>query len=358
MTGSSLSQVRDEAPGSALAALEAENAALRRALADRAEELHATTRRFETALARGGVTLFEQFEQDGAFRYTWLFNSPFDYGDRGMVGLTETDFVPADMAENARALQREALATGQPQRRELHIGPPEDRRWFELRVEPTVLEDGRRGVVGAASEITAQKRQQERLQEVTRELNHRSKNLLTIVQSVARQTAVGLDVPKAFLTRLEERLQALAHAHDILVQEEWRGADLRAVAEVQLSHHLQAGGERIRIEGDRFELEPRVAHYVGLAIHELGSNAAKYGALSNDEGGVEISWVVRADGNGSRRLHLVWRERGGPRVLPSARIGFGRTILETLVPRAMRGESILDLGEEGATWSLTAPLPA
>ena len=334
------------------AALAAENAALRAELAERTEALRLTIWRYEASLAISGATLFEQ----GAdFRYAWTYNPPWDLQGRSMIGLTETDFMPAELARTAQGLKREALATGTMQRLEFRIGAEEDPHWFEVRVHP-VERDGRTVLIGAGSDITLQKQHQQRLQEVTRELNHRAKNLLTMVQGIARQTAMTAIDPKLFVERFAERLRALAAAHDVLVEAEWRGADIRDVIEGQLRHHRESDPDRVRLVGAPFQLAPSVAHYIGLAIHELGSNAVKYGALSGPQGQVEVSWAVHEAAAGGRELMMGWRETGGPKVAASDRRGFGRTILESLAPRAMRGEAALAFPETGAIWTLTAPV--
>jgi two-component sensor histidine kinase len=146
------------------------------------------------------------------------------------------------------------------------------------------LRDGRAGLVATATDVTALKRQEQHLKVVMRELNHRSKNLLTIVLSIARQSARGFDLPREFMSRLQDRLMSLASAHDALANRDWRGAELRDVIEGQLKHQLQTYGPRIRIDGAECMLPPEAAHYVGMALHELGSNAVKYGCAGRRQG--------------------------------------------------------------------------
>lgn len=336
-----------------LIALESAQARLQQQVADRDEDLRTVNRRFQTALRGSPVTLYEQ---DQSLRYTWVFNSPFA-DDPDLPGRTERDFTDAHSAEALQALKQEALNAGELREGEVQValnrtGPAE---WFAVRVQPFTLRDGSPGLIGSSTNIDAMKQQENHLRLVMRELNHRSKNLLTIVQSIARQTAVGLDIPAAFLERLGDRLKALASAHDVLVQGSWRGARVRAVVESQLSHQFQAGAARIRLSGEDFELPPEMAHYVGLAVHELGANAAKYGALSTEQGDVAVSWALAKDAAGRSRLRLDWREAGGPPVKRPQTRGFGRSILEVLTPRALGGEAVLDFGEDGVSWTLTAP---
>ena len=348
--------LKDEvaAHAATLAALQSARSRLEQEVADKDQDLRVINARFEMALTGSTATLIEQDED---LRYTWAFNSPYGAGGDGVIGKTERELMSPAVAERVQALKREALAANAVRRREIVLDPGGQEAWYDIRVQPTVLRDGRRGLIGLSSDVSVQKRQQAHLELVMRELNHRSKNLLTIVQSIARQTAAGLDVPEAFMQRLSERLRSLASAHDVLVQGDWRGADLQAVIESQLQHQLLSSGDRIRIDGDRFELPPEVAHYVALALHELGANASKYGALSSGAGQVSVGWNLAEAAEGPV-LTLSWRERGGPRVSPPAVKGFGRTILEVLTPRALGGRAELNFAEEGVDWVMVAPMKA
>ena len=340
-----------EAHQATLAELRQARERLEQRVADQDEDLRVINARFTTALHGSTVTVFEQDEE---LRYTWAFNSPL--GDEAIIGKTEQDLIDGPTADVIQSLKREVLRTGQVGGAEVDIQLPGARSWMSLRVQPTALRDGRRGIIVVATNISVQKRQHEHLQLLMRELNHRSKNLLTIVQSITRQTAAGLNVPPAFQARLGERLQALASAHDVLVEGDWRGANLRTVIERQLSHQMQAAAHRIRLDGPVVDLPPEVAHYVALAVHELGANAVKYGALGDDKGWVEVKWSIEAaEGAGGDVLTLAWREFGGPAVTAPTARGFGRTILEMLVPRAMNGTAGLAFGVEGVAWTLTAP---
>jgi PAS domain S-box-containing protein len=336
-----------------LAELRAAQAELAGQLADRDEELRIANRRFTSALDHSPITVFEQ---DADLRYTWIYNAPPGFDVEKMLGKDEYSAMPAPSADRLRALKRESLSAGEPRRIEIEIANDVRSAWFDLQVQPTPMRDGRQGVIASAMDITHQKRAQADLQLVMHELNHRSKNLLTIVQAIARQSAGGLDLPRAYLARFSDRLRALANAHDVLIQRNWLGADLRSVIESQLRPHIEAGEDRLRLSGEPFELSPGSAHYVGLAIHELGANAVKYGALSNDTGVVEVSWRVETKADGARELKLDWRERGGPAPSGSDRRGFGRTILELLAPRALQGGARLSFDGGGLVWELWAPL--
>jgi two-component sensor histidine kinase len=336
-----------------MGALEDAHRLLERKLADRDEDLSIANKRFMKALRGSGVSMIEQ---DAELRYTWAFNYRYLSDDSEVIGRTEFDLMEHGNARALRAIKNEVLASGELREFEFAIDAGGEQRWIHLRIQPAVLRGGGQGIIGLSMDITELKRHQVHLEVVMRELNHRSKNLLTIVQSIARQTAVGLAVPDAFLSRLSDRLGALAAAHDVLVAGDWRGADLKAVVESQLRHQIDGMGGRIRLSGERFELPPAMAHYLGLAIHELGANAVKYGALAGEKGVVEIDWSAEALAEGGRRFRLAWREQGGPSVSPPSRRGFGRTILEVLTPRALAGTAALSFDPGGVAWTLEAPL--
>lgn len=318
-----------------------------------ADDLRETNRRFQAALSDSPVTVFEQ---DAELRYTWVFNPPLGLSAQAFDGRNEFDFFSAESARKVRALKRAALDAGEPRRKVVQLTTAHGSGWFDMRIEPSTLRDGRPGLVATSTDITALKTQEQHLRLVMRELNHRAKNLLTIVIGLARQTARGFDLPPAFLSRFEERLAALASAHDVLADHQWRGADLLAVVQGQLSRQLQTYAGRIVLDGPPCVLSPEGAHYIGMALHELGSNAVKYGALSREGDRVFIRWNVLND-EGGPRLDLTWREEASAVVEPKV-LGFGAAILKTLAPRAIDGAASLTFNPDGVQWTLTAPLPA
>jgi two-component sensor histidine kinase/CheY-like chemotaxis protein len=204
-----------------------------------------------------------------------------------------------------------------------------------------------------ATDITAQRAYQEKIETLMREVNHRSKNMLALVHAVAKQTAsAGAD---DFLERFGDRVQALAASQDLLVQTDWEGADLAALIESQLLHFKDLVGERIMLGGPKVELAPRAAQTLGMALHELATNAAKYGALSNGNGSVEICWQL-TQGEEEPHLAIEWTEKDGPPVVAPKRLGFGRRVAKTLVESALGAQVTLDYAETGVRWTLRCPL--
>ena len=162
-------------------------------------------------------------------------------------------------------------------------------------------------------------------------------------------------MPAEFAVRLQERLSSLASAHDVLANQDWRGAELEAIIRGQLESHLQAFGSRITLDGGACTVPADSAHYVGMALHELISNAVRYGALAGEGGTIAVSWRTPERG-ADEWLDLEWRESGGGAVTEPARLGFGATILTSLAPSALGGKADLQFDAGGLSWILSAPL--
>jgi PAS domain S-box-containing protein len=222
-------------------------------------------------------------------------------------------------------------------------------RWIEVYGMATFEGTGesRRAVVmaGTAADITERKHAEERQLLLLRELNHRTKNLLSVVQSIANQTAASN--PTDFAERFSRRIQALSANQDLLVRSEWRGIDIEDLVRAQLAHFADLIGERIVIEGPHLKVTPLAAQSIGMALHELATNAGKYGSLSGDHGGVAIDWRLE-DG----QFSIGWIEHDGPRVRPPQRRGFGSTIISAVAEASVSGEVKLDYASTGIIWRL------
>jgi PAS domain S-box-containing protein len=211
-----------------------------------------------------------------------------------------------------------------------------------LSVSPIRNLDGQ--IVGACSvtrEITQRKRNEKRIAMLAREAEHRTKNVLQAVQTIVHlsqaQTAEKLK------RVIEGRIQALANAHGLLAETRWVGADLAKLARQELAPYLQAERPRARIDGPLVPLDPTAAQAIAVLLHELTTNAAKYGALSEFDGQVEIKWVRLSHD----RLLLTWTETGGPVVAPPAHRGFGTRVMETLIKLDLNGELRFDWRRAG-----------
>jgi len=210
-------------------------------------------------------------------------------------------------------------------------------------------------LVNVVADVTDRKVAEEHVKFLMGEITHRSKNLLSVVQAIASQTGRTVDTFEEFQKRFAQRLQGLAASHDLLVLQDWQGASLTDLVRDQLAPFTESGSERITVSGPDIMLRPEAAEAIGLALHELATNAVKYGALSVPGGHITISWAFDDHSTEPRQLLLSWAERGGPPVTPPSRTGFGHIVFERLVTKSLNGEVALDFAPEGVSWKLSIP---
>lgn len=199
-------------------------------------------------------------------------------------------------------------------------------------------------IVGASSisrDISGRKRSAERIAMLAREAEHRTKNVLQAVQTVVHLSQGR--TPEDLKRAIEGRIQALANAHGLFAQTRWLGADLATLTRQELAPYLEHDRPRARVDGPHVPVHPRVAQAIAIVLHELTTNAAKYGALSVVDGHVEITWVRRSQD----RLSLKWTETGGPLIAPPTRLGFGTHVMETLIKLDLGGQLRFDWRAEG-----------
>lgn len=225
--------------------------------------------------------------------------------------------------------------------------PNEGRVTVDMLLSP-ILGDDRsvREIVVSGFDVTEREKAKEHAEFLMREINHRSKNILALIQAIARQ--IWKTDPEDFFSRFQTRLQALASSQDILVKGKWNGASLEQLAQSQLAHFADLIGSRIRLEGPPASLSAEAAQALGMAFHELATNAVKYGALSNETGNVDIAWHLK-----DRSLSVSWVEHGGPPVSPPTRKGFGSVVLDTIVRGSLSADVRIDYPPEGLRWTLT-----
>jgi len=226
-------------------------------------------------------------------------------------------------------------------------------RWLSALGRTERDENGRPvRIVGVISDVTERKLREEQMRLLMREVNHRSNNTLALVQAVARQTAATS--PKDFMRRFNERIRSLAANFDLLVKGNWAGVQIADLMVTQLAHFKDLIGTRIILHGPDLVVVPPAAQALGMAVHELATNAGKYGALSNADGRVTIGWSVDADGPDTG-FRMSWTERGGPEVAEPEGRGFGSTVVETMVKMALDAEVTLAFAPEGVEWHMRCP---
>lgn len=208
----------------------------------------------------------------------------------------------------------------------------------------------RNAVSGYQQELMRREQREEHVQALLRELAHRSKNLLAVVQAIARQTAPNSTSIDDYVARLGARVQGLAHTHDLIAAEDWHGVALSDLAARQLAPFFEEETARLRLDGPGVLLSNVAAQNIGLALHELATNAIKHGALGSPQGKIELCWNHTPLG-----VHITWLERKGPPVKATSRKGFGHLVLTRLTPEALDGSATLAFDPEGFSYQLDIP---
>lgn len=243
---------------------------------------------------------------------------------------------------------------------EIHYKRSEGREFWATIYMCPVIDDNGKTIQYFMSfvDITAHKKAEHEAQMLIDELNHRVKNTLAMVQSIVRLAFTRSTEINAIRRSIEDRVFALSRSHDLLNQAEWKNVGLRALAEAVLEPFgvVEGGMRRIELEGEDTPITPKVALAFGIALHELVTNAVKYGALSNDTGAVRLAWRVVGDAGGPL-LKLVWQETGGPPVPPPTHRGFGTEVLERGLPLELQGTVVLDFRPEGLLCTIDVPDP-
>ncbi len=308
-----------------------------------------TPEQLDAALQGAKVCLFSQ---DRDLRYIWMSGPLCGIDSAEILDHTDDELQSLFDQQDAVQAKRHVLETGIAADSEfacMAAGRPAS---FSVHIEPAYSADSEiEGVVCAALEITDRKEREAQLWMLLREITHRSKNLLAVIQGMARQTARHAGTIGNFLDLFGARLQALAQSHDLLVQQRWHSADLQDLVRGQLAHHLDSGKEQIAIEGPTVALCPEAAQSVGLALHELASNAVKFGSLSRASGKVSVVWRYTS-GN---EVELLWTETGGPQVPISRNPGFGTLVLQKSLPRSLDADVNLDFRPDGLYCRIVLP---
>jgi two-component sensor histidine kinase len=300
------------------------------------------------ALRHTGISLLYQ---NLSLQVVWAQNVPKVWSERELEGLTDFEFLPAAEAERVVHAKNAVLKSGEPQSLEIRIPDGDAIFWYEVSVDASQSADGlTTGLITTAIDITDRKRREQTLRALLREVSHRSKNLLAIIQSIATQTGRYSGSIDSFLSRFRGRLQSLASSQDLVTSSNWRGADLRELVSGQVGRYVVDPDRHVRIEGANPYLNPNAALHIGLAMHELAVNSVSYGALSRPSGFVTIrAWIDQGPS-----LNLVWEE-----IIPvptnAAEKRFGSVALERVVPASLNGTATLAIGETSLEYRLTIP---
>lgn len=309
-------------------------------VAGRTAELEMVRHRFEMALDGSDISILEL---DADLVFTWAYNPPRPLTQADVVGRHPDDLLPSAQAGEFADIGRRVLAGGTPERFEISFVLGGRQRWFEGFVEPVTLNGEVTGILTAAIDVSRYKEHEREMRDILRELTHRSKNLLAVVQGIARQSAEGCPEASGFLVPFGGRLLALSAAHELLVQNGWRGVLLDEVLTRAWADVEGTGKIELELDGPRVLLGPDVAQNVMLGAHELVTAAADTEQLPQK---VSISWALMPDG----AFRLEWRILGSTSVEVSS---FGLRLLRTVLPVVLGGEvTALGIAEAGFVYGL------
>lgn len=270
--------------------------------------------------------------------------SPEELLGKSFTAITHPEDLPDNLSHLAN-MRADGIETFAMEKR--YIRKDGSLVWTNLTVGKVRKPDGAFDhFLSIVEDITERKQGEARIRLLMGEVNHRANNLLAVVQSIAQQTADAGDI-KTYVAELRDRIQGLAASQRLLVDNEWRGADLRALAQAQLAMFANLLGGRILLEGPSLQLNAAATQGIGMALHELATNAAKYGALSNGQGVVVIRWSVEGDD-----FRMDWRESGGPPVQSPRRRGFGQFVIGRMAEASVDGKAAIDYAPAGVHWTL------
>jgi PAS domain S-box-containing protein len=230
-------------------------------------------------------------------------------------------------------------------------------RWIEARCFVSYSADGRpERVVGVHIDVTARKRAEEHQRMLIAELDHRVKNVLATVSAVASRTKETGTSPEEFVATLAGRIRSMAETHELLSRRQWQGISVRELVRRDLAPYMT--GSNTDLVGPELTLRPEAGQAVSMVLHELTTNAAKHGALSNDDGRVSVRWSLTANGESHDRVRIEWQESGGPVVCPPQSCGYGMEVIRGLIPYELDGTVDLVFAPEGVRCTLTFPAVA
>jgi len=288
-------------------------------------------------------------------RVVWGQNVPPDWSGGEIAGKIDSEFLSGPMIDRIVEMKREVLASGAPETFEFRDGSEDGGRWYDMWIDADRGEDDEIvGVVTTIVEITDRKRREQTLRTLLREVSHRSKNLLAIIQSIATQTgryAPDIDV---FLDRFRGRLQSLASSQDLVTSSNWRGVMLSELVEGQVARYRGEGGDGLLFEGVDVYLNPNATLHIGLALHELVVNSMSHGAMAQPSGRARLTSRLDRDGEGMLSLVLIWSEATDAADMAENK-NFGSVALERVVPLSLDGKAQFDVHDGRLDYRLEVP---
>lgn len=302
------------------------------------------------------------FYQTPDLIYRWAENLPDFLQHRWRVEGRDSDIMPVDLAERVETIKLQVLATGECTTTELRFEHKEQHIWYKLSIDAHKDALGKViGLITTGVNVSEMRQREQVLKILLREVSHRSKNLLAIIQSIATQTARYSESTIIFLKKFQGRLQSLSHSQDLVTNSNWRGAGFFELVHLQTGPYLGTEKHRFSVVGDDPYLCPNAALHIGLALHELLINSFSFGALAQEKGTVTISCTKQSTSQSTSEdkliIAIVWQERFDPAgVIPEdVKNCFGSAVLEKIVPAAVSGTAAYTIDNYGVFYQVNIP---
>ncbi|EJF88010.1 PAS domain-containing sensor histidine kinase [Bartonella rattimassiliensis] len=291
--------------------------------------------------------------------YVWAENLPQHLHNKWRVGCRDSDFFSLDLADNMETIKLQVLASGKMQTIEARFENTNKQEiWYKFSIDCHRNDNGDIiGIITTGVNISGLRRREQVLKILLREVSHRSKNLLAIIQSIASQTARYTESLQVFLRKFQGRLHSLSHSQDLITDSDWRGAQFRELVQTQALGYLMKETERFSLEGVDPYLFPNAALHIGLAFHELIVNSLSFGVLSQDKGSVCVRCEIHTELTGKTQLIITWNENFESSVPPTInqKACFGSAVLEKIVPISVNGSASFKLTKDGIVYCLSVP---
>lgn len=277
---------------------------------------------------------------------------PLRGSDRGRALTEIVPHLTYDDLRNDVAKVQRTLST-----LEREVSLTDDSATYIMRIRPyRTIKNVITGVVLTFNDISARKRQDDHVQMLMREMSHRTNNLFSVIQAMARQTAKYSADLKDFENRFTNRVIALSRSNKLLIEQDWHGVRIGELIHAQLEPFVESDKRRLEMDGPPVVIAAEAVQTLGLALHELATNASKYGSLSVPDGKILLSWTFNEGASAPDSFRLVWQEQNGPPVSHSKRKGFGSFVMEQMVKRSIDAAVSVDLAPNGLTWTLDMPV--
>lgn len=336
--------------------LQQAKANLEERVAERTKELEHAKRQFQQLFEESPAAMLMTDSNGTIERANAAAEDLFDYPDDEAVEKNIHDLVPefnaelvsSDSGSSDNLAHKTSARTGPSTNAKTKKG-----KSFPAEVRANSMNTGSRDyLIVSVFDVSERVERQKQIELLMAEVNHRANNLLSVVQTVARQTARESS-GEEFADTLIKRLQSLSTSQDLIIRGDWTAVELEHLVKRHLSF-LGDLKDRCAVEGPSLKLTPQAAQGIGMAVHELATNSIKYGALSNDKGKIDIKWDFKTVDD-RQSFEIVWHERKGPKVKKPTRRGFGNTVIERMAASAVGGKVVLEYEPSGLVWRLTAP---